>query len=953
MKPNFALSLSFDGIRLLHRVASGWHLVGEVALDAPDRDAELAMLRRTALALDPMGLRTKLLIPNEQIKYLSLDTGHATPQDVVAALEDATPYAVGDLVHDYTRGGGRTYIAAVARETLEEAEAFATEHRFAPVAFAATPEPHIFIGEVFFGPTRAAASLVPEGQSVERDEVPVSVIGHSHPRATDGLAAAPDQNADAGEEADAGPDADPDTTGDTGGVPDIAPDAPQMDHIAQPEQPPATPSPAPRHVRESILDDPDDTVQQPVPGEEHQTPSSGQGGPAASQGPRLAGATRDADAPGAPHAPLSATIPAPSAAPPITGQPENAIAQEQIVTTSLDAPDPEQALWRDRAGSEPGTGRSETMRGGDGQTRVRPDAAMAASMGATLAPLGTTDDAAFRQADRQGKAPGNPAGATSPPPAAALAATLTATRRPGDSAPSEHSGAHRTGASSIVNPSGRAQAAKAKNRGKPRFLALILTVVLLVFLAAVAAMAALAVEDGIAAWLKPAATTSQTATAPSGIPDATKGTAPVGETTGHDAPVSPVATRSSGEMILSKHSAGQESSQIGGMVALAALTRLPEPPSRNGAAPAGSGTVLSPAEAEAIYRSTGVWQRAARMPLIPRTETLDSLKTGLTDRADLHPAATFVSPPPQRPVELALVAPDAALVSPADPPPAGTVHARDAPQGMILAAATGPGVIPADDVASASATAGGVTLSILRPRLRADGAVEPDPATQMPPLARQPEEQEPEDIGQRPRMRPDNLSTRTADLTPQIETALAEIVAPVLENPTALAIEQSPRPDARPANIANIVAQTTQRGTSVAPAEVPAAGPAQAASLAAPMIAPAPATPAPAPAPAPALAPTPTPTPAPPQVVAPSGPITGGVAAAATMTRAMNLRDINLIGVYGSPNARRALVRLANGSYVKVRVGDGLDGGQITAIGDNALNYVKRGRLYMLAVPSG
>ena len=31
MKPNFALSLSFDGIRLLHRVSGGWHLVGEAA----------------------------------------------------------------------------------------------------------------------------------------------------------------------------------------------------------------------------------------------------------------------------------------------------------------------------------------------------------------------------------------------------------------------------------------------------------------------------------------------------------------------------------------------------------------------------------------------------------------------------------------------------------------------------------------------------------------------------------------------------------------------------------------------------------------------------------------------------------------------------------------------------------------------------------------------------------
>ena len=36
MKPNFALSLSFEGIRLLHRAPDGWRQVGEVAVDTPD-----------------------------------------------------------------------------------------------------------------------------------------------------------------------------------------------------------------------------------------------------------------------------------------------------------------------------------------------------------------------------------------------------------------------------------------------------------------------------------------------------------------------------------------------------------------------------------------------------------------------------------------------------------------------------------------------------------------------------------------------------------------------------------------------------------------------------------------------------------------------------------------------------------------------------------------------------
>ena len=71
------------------------------------------------------------------------------------------------------------------------------------------------------------------------------------------------------------------------------------------------------------------------------------------------------------------------------------------------------------------------------------------------------------------------------------------------------------------------------------------------------------------------------------------------------------------------------------------------------------------------------------------------------------------------------------------------------------------------------------------------------------------------------------------------------------------------------------------------------------------------------------------------------------------MEDAIRLRDINLIGVYGRPGDRRALVRLSNGSYVKVEIGSTLDGGRVTAIGDSALNYVKRGQTYALQLPAG
>ncbi|MBO9431162.1 hypothetical protein J7392_16840, partial [Sulfitobacter sp. R18_1] len=181
MKPNFTLSLSFDGIRLLHRTSGGWQLVGEVALDSADLAAELAVLRKTATALEPGGLRSLLLIPDAQIKYLALDTPDMDPAArraaAAEALEGATPYPVSDLVFDVHADGGQSHVAAVARETLEEAEAFAVEHRFHPVSFAAAPAGQSFDGAPHFGMTKAASDLLEHGETVEPETAPIVISG--------------------------------------------------------------------------------------------------------------------------------------------------------------------------------------------------------------------------------------------------------------------------------------------------------------------------------------------------------------------------------------------------------------------------------------------------------------------------------------------------------------------------------------------------------------------------------------------------------------------------------------------------------------------------------------------------------------------------------------------------------------------------------------------------------
>ena len=87
--------------------------------------------------------------------------------------------------------------------------------------------------------------------------------------------------------------------------------------------------------------------------------------------------------------------------------------------------------------------------------------------------------------------------------------------------------------------------------------------------------------------------------------------------------------------------------------------------------------------------------------------------------------------------------------------------------------------------------------------------------------------------------------------------------------------------------------------------------------------------------------------------VNPTLPTRTSVAKQATLANAIRLDQLNLIGVYGSPSDRRALIRLPSGRYLKVKVGDRVDGGRIAAIQASRLQYVKGGRSYDLTLPNG
>jgi hypothetical protein len=86
---------------------------------------------------------------------------------------------------------------------------------------------------------------------------------------------------------------------------------------------------------------------------------------------------------------------------------------------------------------------------------------------------------------------------------------------------------------------------------------------------------------------------------------------------------------------------------------------------------------------------------------------------------------------------------------------------------------------------------------------------------------------------------------------------------------------------------------------------------------------------------------------------APSIPTRASVAKQATYKNSINLSKVNLIGVYGTSSNRYAMVRQANGRFVKVEVGDRVDGGRVAAISDRELRYVKNGTTLTLEMPKG
>lgn len=349
--------------------------------------------------------------------------------------------------------------------------------------------------------------------------------------------------------------------------------------------------------------------------------------------------------------------------------------------------------------------------------------------------------------------------------------------------------------------------------------------------------------------------------------------------------------------------------------------------------------------------------RAPTVPAPPRTESTETIYlasidpvTRASDAIALLPSDAFRSSPrPAGPVAAAGAAADTASpdIREASADPVVIVEGRPPiapPAAPGRAAAAAPAETPAPEAAAEPAVeTAAAPLPDSRPRARPTGLVERN---------------ERATLGGRTRTELAALKPLARPASEQAEAAVAAPAGP----PSDYAVAVSRIPRDRPADLATRVATASAIAAALAapppppPAEVPVAAVA--------------AAPAPAPAPAPAAAaPTrqaaaPTPPAAgedqyddgEPETVAaaaPSIPTSASVARQATIQNAMSLRQINLIGVYGTDRDRRALVRLSNGRYVKVKVGDRIDGGQVAAIGRDELRYIKSGRNVTLQVPAG
>lgn len=1076
MKPSFALNLTEDGITLLHRMSRGWMDVGRVAFSDPDLPAAMEYLRSTALGLSPTGVTTKLIIPESQILYLQIDA--IGPDDasrraqIEVALDGRTPYALDELVYDWAGSGPTVTVAVVARETLAEAEAFATEHRFNPVAFVAAPE-RDFEKEPFFGASKLAPGLLAAGEQVEADAAPVTIIARDLPQVDAPVVAeapAPEVPEPVAPEPVATEPVAPEPVVPAPHVPKpfrpmaepvvpepvvpepvvpepVAPEPvvpePALPEPAAPELPiPALPEPeVPAPVvpepevppPELPLAEPEPMPPAPMPAPEPEVPPA----PVApANDPPRAPLTMAKSRPIAPfaeeaEAPMAVDVP-----------PEDSETAEEAVQgkSAYDAPKtggraplgiapraddddlppplssaalmafstrrPAEGAPRPLGGAEPSPIRPElggnrpaapaatrpataklaverpaaarpvpkfsyddplpppTRLPGDPPT---PPASVVNKAGKGLRSLSTLVTAPSIPGTRKKKpiATGTgPAAAPTlvkPSTAASTLAPVTTLAAPLDTSPAKASvtaAAQSLARQKASSPDSIARGLSARalpQRGKPKYLGLILTGILLLLLALVAAWSSFYLTRGddvpsdveVAAFdasgdaealadgqlpedgLAPLAALAEPDDLPVNVDLADLEPVVAPEPVLADVAPAPLVAEPAPQTAVQDEAAaavqpdavGQDEIFLAGMDTPPSLSDplvLPPPAASGDAPPAAQ---MPPPPFGTVY------QFDADGRIVPTAEGI------MTPEGVMLVAGKPARVPPQRPASVeaaAAVAVPAAAVADAVAEAVGTAQAAAAP------ASAAPGEpLPAETFAADP------TLSEARPRVRPEGLAPAAAAAGTEDDASLAPAEDSRFASLRPRLRPQAVlaageaarrASEAASLAVEAAVAEAAVASAEEANLSPLAVSVSRVPAPRPRDLSRAVEAAVAAATRRAEPEVVAA-----AAPSAPQVA--------------------DEADDEPEVearsAAPRIPSTANVAKQATFVNAINLGKLNLIGVYGTQSKRYALVRQPNGRYRKVRVGDNIDGGRVQAITASEVRYQKGGRMLALSMPAG
>lgn len=1037
MKPNFALELSLDGIRLHHLAAEGAPFLGEARLDDPEFEARVDLLRRNAEALSDGPLRTELVIPNSEILYCTLpvpggdDT--ARRQAVRAGLEGRTPYTLDELVFDWCADKDAAQVAAVARQTLDEAQAFAAQNGFNPVRFTARPEAGAFPGQPDFGPVgglgdavEATAAGAERGQAVEPPEAedrgeefaqavpekPVeagaTVAAHEPGQADSEAARTSAATAVFGPPIEAAADAEPGQPGskDIGASP-----APTVS--APPAEAGATASTGayaetaragePNGTQESVEDDA--PAEEPADRVQTEGATASEGADAARSDSRGPGhddrtvpderkqetrALEEGDAKGAPT--LAGSEPSPglaALAPDVSGR--KPLRGDMGVTDDTDAAHAPQ----DRSAKPTGDRHTSRADKAPRPSALDDGAAVAAgdeesSRGAgeasgpssrTLGPkLGAPgligprfpvaeDTAKAKEHARPKLGPSLRPANMEPvlPPTGPAAASLAPARGADGEALAPEARDRLTARMAAGHTLDEEEAltvfgarSRPERRGGRR---IVLAAGLAAVVAAGAAYgawnvlggspagemvaldsSALAPEDRAVVLMEEAAqpdlpdarAARDVASAPEPTPAGIGPTAPVdttsaapeeqavesaarGQADGADVPErdaapTEAATDSTSTASATPVETASANAGTGASVDMASSDAQPDIALAN-AAPG----PLTPQQAVTRYAATGIWQLSPEEPAAPPGGAPNDVYLASVDpEVELSDLTPLSAPPAEA---------AASLEAPLPPAPAGTTFEMGE-DGRVVATPDGA-LSPAGVLVTAGAPPITPPQTPERPAVVAGIPEELQPTTGTPAI--------------RPRPRPATAedTASQADDLPEVAEAVSGVVEDVArDDAVARAVEA-----ARASSAASLFARTDEEAVEGAEAEEESAeaSPYAVARSLRPASRPEDLEERVAPVQVAAAS----------SVVTPSRPTAPEVARRATLSDELNLRRLNLVGVYGSDADRRALVRLPSGRFVKVKVGDSVDGGRIAAIGESEIRYIKNGRDVTLSMPQG